>query len=68
MTNQETAREALLKKIKEKKHQEKVERIEDKFWGIIVEEIGGTVCVHSEDVKALREIIKEYTIEYTSKG
>ena len=40
---------------------ETILHIENKFWGMIVEEIGGTVCVSSEDIKALREIIIEYT-------
>ena len=61
MTNQETARKVLLKKIKERKRQETIKRIEDKFWGIIVEENRGSVCILSEDAKALREIISEYT-------
>ena len=52
----ETTREELLKKIKD----QRVKRIEDKIWTMIMEETRGSVCVLSEDAKALREIISEY--------
>ena len=42
-------------------NEEKIQHIENKFWGMIVEETGGSVCVLSEDAKALREIISGYT-------
>ena len=41
--------------------EEKIERIEDIFWGNLAHEIGRTICVDSEDAKAIREIIIEYT-------
>lgn len=40
---------------------EKIERIEHIFWGNVAHEIGRTICVDSEDMKAVREIIIEYT-------